>query len=772
MTQAGKSLPSIKLPSPLRSLFWGLRWRIRAYAAAEGLGWTLFACALLIFLSLAIDWHWSLPRQARLIFLCVSGALIAWIFTRKVLFRVFSWLSNRGIASLVERRYPQIRGKLLTVVELAEDRSKDARYSPYLLASAVEDAVREAAYSIDLPSMFRARPLRWAWILCACCWCVLGASVLFFPTTWRVWSSRNLALSNVEWKRDTRLLAPQFKNGVAKVARGANFDLEVLAETVGKVPEVVRIRYRTDEGARGNENLARIGRALAGIERYQPFRHQFEGLLSSVSLSVSGGDARLEGLRIEVVDPPSVSGLTMDCEFPPYTGRTPVLGQPVAGLMQFPLGSRLVLHGATNKPLASVHVSALKTSSQTAEVLTGEEVRGSSFHQPLPPLLEDIALLVGMTDEDGIASRQPLRISLAAIPDEPPRVESRLVGIGSKVTPNARIPFAGKLSDDYGVAASWMNISANEGEALRVPFQPELPDGGFKTALEVREHAVKPGDRLMVGVIAEDACALAEGAHQAGGPRFPLEVVTPEALRAAIEGKELLLRQRLEAIVEELTTTRELLVKQEASFSAASNDRSKTGLLAQTALFQAGAAGGPASESAPRTQSVDKPDENSASTQPSTHARALLRLTMERALQNGERAQDETLGLSQAFEEILLELTNNRLDTEELRVRLQEGIAYPLKECGEKSFPVFEEQMRLLLQEEEQGSASMEGVTSAVDQLDAILTQLRQVLSKMKELEDFNEILDMLRSIMSEQDSIGEETEKRRKQKVLDLLGG
>ena len=44
-------------------------------------------------------------------------------------------------------------------------------------------------------------------------------------------------------------------------------------------------------------------------------------------------------------------------------------------------------------------------------------------------------------DIDGIKSNQPIRIVLSAVNDQPPQPIVRLNGIGSAITPQARLPF-------------------------------------------------------------------------------------------------------------------------------------------------------------------------------------------------------------------------------------------------------------------------------------------------------------------------------------------
>jgi reverse gyrase len=54
--------------------------------------------------------------------------------------------------------------------------------------------------------------------------------------------------------------------------------------------------------------------------------------------------------------------------------------------------------------------------------------------------------------------------------------------------------------------------------------------------------------------------------------------------------------------------------------------------------------------------------------------------------------------------------------------------------------------------------------------VDAILRAMQRVLDRMLQLEDFNKVIDQLREIIHAQERLGEETKRRQKQKLRDLL--
>ncbi len=55
-------------------------------------------------------------------------------------------------------------------------------------------------------------------------------------------------------------------------------------------------------------------------------------------------------------------------------------------------------------------------------------------------------------------------------------------------------------------------------------------------------------------------------------------------------------------------------------------------------------------------------------------------------------------------------------------------------------------------------------------QIDAILVEMQSVLDKMLELETFNEVLDMLRQIIDNQQQVNEETKQKQKKDLRSLI--
>ncbi len=128
------------------------------------------------------------------------------------------------------------------------------------------------------------------------------------------------------------------------------------------------------------------------------------------------------------------------------------------------------------------------------------------------------------------------------------------------------------------------------------------------------------------------------------------------------------------------------------------------------------------------------------------------------------------MGLAEAFDDLRKQLINNRIDTDELKERLQNGIADPLRRIADPMFPELQRRLEGL-QAVLDDAAKCPGLRArAQRQADDILLAMRKVRDRMIELEDFNEAVNLLRDIIKTQDQLREETQQRHKQKIHELL--
>ena len=522
--------------------------------------------------------------------------------------------------------------------------------------------------------------------------------------------------------------------------------------------------------------IAALEETIKALQRarpdYQKYTYTFQGILSPIRFDLHGGDAWIEDLLIEVVENPTIVDLDLEYQYPEYTGISARTVE-VTGVMQVPKGTEVTVVARANKDLVRVQVdSALEEKSSPQVIDLSGAADPASFRYTIPSLDKDTALLFTLLDTDGIKTREPVRLALAAVADEQPQLEVRLRGIGPAITPQARIPAAGTITDDYGIARIWFEyvIDKEKAQEAAIASLAEGPtEHKLDAAVEAVDLKVKPGQKLTIGVKAEDRYKYKvddryEGPNVGASERWLLDVVTPQQLRTMLESRELILRQRFEVIIREVEETRDLLARIQfgTSPSGAGGDNEDS---ADPKKKEDGKEG-----DAPPTgvEPGDKPDDRTTLSPEQIRSRAVM--AAQRASQNASKNRHEILGVAEAFDEIREELINNRIDSAKLRSRLKDGIADPLRTIGRDMFPRLEQRLAELEATVADPQTGPRNRLLATQQIDLILVRMRQVLTQMIELETFNEAIAQLRAIIEAERKLNEATQKRHKDKLRDLL--
>jgi len=788
-----------QLDPRLIALLSGLRWRIRAYVWLEGLALGVIWLGLTFWVALALDYlpvlagASEMPRAARAVVLAIVAAGLAYILYHWVFRRAFVPLANRSMAVLLERRFGVFRDSLVTSVELTERPDHAETFDPSMLAHTSQEALSDVD-RVRLAAVFNFRPLARSLFGAAI---LLGTIVAFYAQNQQalaVWVNRAYLLRDETWPRSAlievvgvELLGPEdasqvaaevplipFRDGSLKVAKGSNLRLKVRAALKAKVvPETCTIHYRTADGQRGRVTMNRMKRSRDEYQQYAFSGKPLQGILATVQFDVVGYDYRVRDHTIQVVDSPAIVGVDLDCKFPAYMVDEKAgswLPRTVAwtNSTQLPRGTEVTIRAHTNKPLKRVDLYNLDT--QETRRLNGFSTAEQQFVFPVGRLDANLSLDVTLFDTDDVVTERPYRIFITAIPDEAPRVEVRLKGISTAVTPDVMIPVQGTISDDYGVDKSWFdviltNATVAENEQKDEPLVQEfaLAKGGqVEAVLDFRalrsqtdKVELEPKDKLTLAIRAADKYGLGDGPNVGSGDRYQLDVVTPETLLAMLEAREIGLRRRFEQIVQEMTQARDMLNR------------------VQTPAKTEGAEPGDAER--PGREPGDKVvDEQKAA----ERAQSLRLLRVQQALQQTRKSSQELLGVAAGFYDIREELINNRVDTEDRKKRLKEQIADPMQLIGETLFPELERREQVLeklllddlaAKKYDLGSGRQES-SAAVNQANDVLAEMEKILQQMLDLETFNELLDIVRQLMDDQQRVMGDTQKTHNELQKNLL--
>lgn len=772
------------------------RW-VRRYILLEGAALILAAACGLFWLTFGLDLLWFRVSQLELPIwvrtLCVvagaallGGMLLAWLFGR-----LFRRLRLADLALALERKFPELNDRLITAVELS-GRQGSELHEEMFQRTAQEAAQRLAGLPVE--RTLDPRPLRRMGIIAGTLLVSILALGVVNAQAMQRWYDAYILGRADYWEPFRRnalqltiLAQPgdrvrQFNvEGVYRHPRGADLHLLGSVPDSAEPPERAELQFLT-LGSGGRER-GRISMSRLGPGNFQ---QTLTHVTQDHNLWIRAGDfTNRFPYRIEVVDPPRIEQIRLQCDYPSYTGldaREDALLTVVGTQASLPMETRVVLHARVNKPLRRVHIrtesvdlvlgqepgaaapsripARLTIASAGAEPrsLTWEipaEEFFSSDHRafqlplwislngaqalhelspqaPLPlPLPPDETLRITLEDEDEIYSLEPASLTLNGIVDQPPVVDVRRTGVGTLVTRIARVPIEGRITDDYGVRQAWFGYRIEQAEQETrkdLDQQPQglpeftlrQPDGAAFEYFDLIPLNLQDGQSLVLGVYAEDGDTL-NGPHAAHGELLTFKIVSREELLSRMFDREVNLRARFEQVRSEVADLRTSLLEtrqrvEELSRSAAGEDA------------------------------------------------AAVAAWVDRSLHQIRKNHTESRSIEVSFRDLRDELVNNRIDTAEMRERLDRRIVEPMAVLNSQLFLEVDRRLgvlRLAVERKQEMVKTAEQVFPAVDQ---VLSQMDQILAEMKSRGTSNELIQDLTRLIEEQIKILEETENKRNQ--------
>jgi hypothetical protein len=447
-----------------------------------------------------------------------------------------------------------------------------------------------------------------------------------------------------------------------------------------------------------------------------------------------GKDDTVDDLWIDAVPSPDLSDLSLRCKYPSYLKRKDET-LPVTGIMSIPEGTEVAVDAVATKDLVSADCQIAGAAARSVHVNVANG--GRRFQFDLGAVRSDAAVAFTLHDTDGVSNRQPLRLQIRAVPDQPPEVDVRFAGIGKAITRQAILPLRGQVKDSHLVKA-WFEFAAakakgTQQQTFEVPRDGQLTKAAG-VALDVEDLILKPGGRFHVWVKAEDACPLPGTSHVGASPRIDFEVVTEQQLRGILEGTEHLLRGRHDGVMDSLRRDRDSLRRIETDAVEA-----------------------PMAATAPAPSAGDQTAESRL------QSRSAIRV--ESTLERATWSTHEVLEMAEQFERIVEELENNRVEhLDDLRSRLMDRIAAPLRRTASEEFPKLRQRLQSLRGSLADADRRRSAAAEAEKQLDVILHQLEQVRAEMIESEDLNNLVAQLRSVIEKQAEVGRTTRERQQQ--------
>ncbi len=829
------------VPSGVSEVLAGLKRRIRLYVVVEGTALVVVLLGILFWFSLGLDWAWfrisrlEMPVWLRMVFdlAVLSGAVavaVGWIGLR--LARQYR---SRGLALVLERRFPELDDRLITSIEMADGAETSLTPLGQAMLERTRRDVAEASRRLDTSDVFQKTPLKRAVLLAVALVMSIGGLAAADAAVMSRWASGFLGLQETYWPRDYDLVVSVVRGpsrpdvlvsaGTAyRHPRGEDLVLSITvrpkSETLAPLDNV-QVTYRQADAT---------GRGMCARRSDHEFRFTRAGLLEDMTFWVQGGDyVNRMPYRVQVVDAPTLEQIVLDCRFPEYTGLNPQNSSRVAvqGIqVDIPLETNMVFQARTNKPIVGVRVefdsyriviedrngeahawfereseegqSVLRRTLSTGSLLkqseggvewptrilklplamgtNAQETLGKLFDPqqvrtgtpleaaiPLPP---DTQLRISVLDTDDIRSRDPSRLTINGIVDQPPEIETSLKGIGTEVTRIARIPVSGLIRDDYGVDEVHFEYQVVDGDTrpdqltgewlmrpLARPPTDRPREFELSTAKEdvPRDDALKEprheraawfdlrqldpeptvGQKLMLTIVASDADDK-NGPHRTrSSPVHVFKIVSNEDLQFALIQKELRFRQSFEQVIGDTERTRKNLL-------------------------------------AYRRQVTESDSAGADSGEPGEQVNPA-----ERSINEVIRGQNETVAIREGFADIRDELINNGVHTPQTLTRIDSGVLKPLLRIIDEDYTGAEAALRDLARASRDGSTpSPEKIDAATDALQTLLARMKSVLREMMKLETYQEALKLLKQIIDDEEKLLEKTREERKRELIKKLNG
>ncbi|MEZ5963497.1 MAG: hypothetical protein R3F56_06595 [Planctomycetota bacterium] len=456
MSHDARDLPSF---AEIQALLRRQRQRIVTRLLWHGAGVCLAALLFGLVVYYLVDRGLVLPVGVRLLVTAVGVAGLGWLVFRHLVRTRRLDLSQPDVAIALEARFPTLREKLISAVQLGQivqQGETDLRnQSPAMIAKVVEEATGQVR-SIPTEQLLTWRHAGRVWAGVGLAALIVVPGALTRPDATRVFLRRALGADEA-YPRLTTLhveLPPADQDyqitmeaDRATVTMAAGGDLPILVRAEGTTPREV---FLAIEGGRGMP--AQVATAARGGGR---FRHVFRRVADTFEFHARGGDDDRGDLLVTVVTvrPPRVGTIRAALTYPEYTGKPPAVQE--GGSIEALEGTAVQLEVA---PLGDVASGRLVFQESGAQIdLIGQEVeddggRRSVFRGAFTASKSD-RYRVDLVSREGLRTPQAASYPVIVLPDAPPGGQVLLPqddGL-NVLLPNAILPVRVLAKDDFDV---------------------------------------------------------------------------------------------------------------------------------------------------------------------------------------------------------------------------------------------------------------------------------------------------------------------------------
>lgn len=433
-----------------------LRNRLRGLFVRYGAGKTAAVAAAAIAVLFALDRWLSLPASVRVVLTLLTIGVVARMLWRDLLAPLRRPIEVRDLALQVEKHHPDLDGRLISVLELDGDALDASRNVSVELVDELRQETERRLRSVRFDAILDPKP---AWRMVAAAVVLVSVVVgygLAHPQLASIFARRVFG-GDARWPQRTqlRIAFPETATHFVvesegdrpvrvKLARGASLPITVSVD--GDDPEFVELVPTSGLGA---VPLVRSGE--------REWTGRFRAVRDDFTFVARGGDddGSDRAIDVAVYSAPTVSAVEATLDFPAYTGLARRIDP--RGDLEAPIGTRVTLNVTTSEPVATALLVfenekgqiALEPASTDAQPApTNGRLTGSFV------VTESTSYSLHLTGTNGFKNLEPATYAVVAIKDRAPVVrllEPQLADLN--VVQNGIVPFRVAADDDFGVAA-------------------------------------------------------------------------------------------------------------------------------------------------------------------------------------------------------------------------------------------------------------------------------------------------------------------------------
>ena len=451
---------------PIEQKIAALRRRVRRVLLVHGICWIVAALLpTLVFLGLADYFIHFQDRGIRVI--CTLALLAVGGFaTYRYLWRALAVaLRDVSLALRIEKRYPQLADRLSSAVEFLRQSEDDPTAGSTALRRAVIVSTTADLERIDVGDVVDTRPLRRAGAIAGVV-CLLAAGLLAADLAYHLPRGRAAAaqialerlfnpLGDLQWPRAHHLA---IKNPATRIALGQPFEAVVVDTFDAQLPDDVEIQYRyTADGRDVTIETAKMQFVdSAYVARRPRVTRPFD------YRAVGGDDRTMEWIHLEVVEPPAVTGMSIELEYPAYSALPPATSDKHIRAL---VGTQVSMRADTSKPLRAAtlclddgtRINARVNSDGYGFALAGEDrltigPSGTYWFE--------------LEDREGFHGGEDVKYEIRAVKDMPPSVTLQRPDSNVFVTADARVPLSVLAKDNLAIQRVMLLFSRSDQSEL------------------------------------------------------------------------------------------------------------------------------------------------------------------------------------------------------------------------------------------------------------------------------------------------------------------